>query len=279
MISSIVYVIAGVHMTYTTTTLRPIPQDIMIVFDISLSMLAEDISPSRITVAKSVVRDFIAERKNDRVGLIIFAGKPFVSIPFSTDYAGISSIVSGLYPDLIRQDLPWLSGTNIGDALLLANMTYSGSQSQARSIILLTDWRANIGIDPIISATESREKWIKIFPVGIGSLSGAELSYTDSWGSKQYFSDGSGGHLRSDLDEPMMRQLADITGGQYFHAEDKIWLTQIFSDIRSELPSTTESKTETKQSDITPLLLILFMIWLTVERVYLRWIMQRYRLI
>lgn len=106
MISSIVYVIAGVHMTYTTTTLRPIPQDIMIVFDISLSMLAEDISPSRITVAKSVVRDFIAERKNDRVGLIIFAGKPFVSIPFSTDYAGISSIVSGLYPDLIRQDLP-----------------------------------------------------------------------------------------------------------------------------------------------------------------------------
>lgn len=98
--------IAGARMIYTTITLQQIPQDIMIVFDISLSMLAEDISPSRIAVARSVVRDFIAERRSDRIGLIIFAGKPFISVPFSTDYTGISSIVSGLSPDLIRQDLP-----------------------------------------------------------------------------------------------------------------------------------------------------------------------------
>jgi Ca-activated chloride channel homolog len=279
MIVSLISIIAGARMIYTTITLQQIPQDIMIVFDISLSMLAEDISPSRIAVARSVVRDFIAERKNDRVALIIFAGKPFVSVPFSTDYAGISSIVSGLSPDLIRQDLPWLSGTNIGDALLLANMAYSGSHSSARSIILLTDGRANVGIDPLISWAESRDLWIKIFPVGIGSLSGSELSYTDSWGTKQYFSDGSGEHLRSDLDEPMMRQLADITGGQYHHADDRTWLSQIFSDIRAQLPSTTESKTQTKQSDLTPLLLILFVILLLVERSYLKWVMRRYRLI
>lgn len=157
MIASLMAIIAGVNMLRTTTTERQVPQDIMIVFDISLSMLAEDISPSRLAVAKSVVRDFIAERRGDRIGLIIFAGKPFVSVPFSTDYSGISSIVSGLSPDLIRQELPGLSGTNIGDALLLANMAYSGSRSPARSIILLTDGRANIGIDPIISAAESRD--------------------------------------------------------------------------------------------------------------------------
>ncbi len=278
MIVSLISIIAGARMIYTTITLQQIPQDIIIVFDISLSMLAEDISPSRIAVARSVVRDFIAERRSDRIGLIIFAGKPFVSVPFSTDYAGISSIVSGLSPDLIRQDLPWLSGTNIGDALLLANMAYSWSHSSARSIILLTDWRANVGIDPLISWSESRDLWIKIFTVGIWSLSGAELSYTDGWGTKQYFSDGSGGHLRSDLDEPMMRQLADITGGQYHHADDRIWLSQIFSDIRAQLPSNTESKTQTKQSDITPILLILFVILLLVERSYLRWVMRRYRL-
>ena len=158
MISSLVTIMMGVSIVRTTTREQQIPQDIMIVFDISLSMLAEDISPSRILIAKSVVRDFISERQSDRIGLIIFAGKPFVSVPFSTDYSGISSIVSGLSPDLIRQDLPGLSGTNIGDALLLANMAYSGSRSQAKSIILLTDGRANIGIDPMISASESRDQ-------------------------------------------------------------------------------------------------------------------------
>ena len=121
-------------------------------------MLAEDISPNRITVAKSVVKNFIQNRAGDRIGMIIFAGKPFVSVPFSTDYSGISSIVSGLSPDLIRQDLPGLSGTNIGDALLLANMAYSGSRSQAKSIILLTDGRANIGITPSVSASESSQQ-------------------------------------------------------------------------------------------------------------------------
>jgi Ca-activated chloride channel family protein len=279
MVASLVTIIAGPYMRYTSVTTRQIPQDIMIVFDISLSMLAEDISPSRITVAKSIVRDFISERQNDRIGLIIFAGKPFVSVPFSTDTSGISSIVGGLSVDLIRQDLPGLSGTNIGDALLLANMAYSGSRSPARSIILLTDGRANIGIDPIVSAQESRDLGIRIFTVGIGSLSGNELSYTDSYGTKQYFSDGSGGRLRSDLDEPTMRRLADITGGSYHHADDRIELTQIFSDIATTLPSATESKTETKQSDLTPILLIIFILLLFIERWYLGWVMRRYRLI
>lgn len=183
----------------------------MVVFDISLSMLAEDIAPNRISVAKNVVRNFISMRSGDSIGLIIFAGKPFVSIPFSTDYRGIMNIVEGLSPNLIRQDLPGLSGTNIGDALLLANMTYSGSEAPVKSIILLTDGRANIGIDPYLSAAESSEKNIQIYPIGIGSRSGGELSYTDNYGQKTYFYDGNGGILKSDLDEPMLRKIADTT--------------------------------------------------------------------
>ena len=81
-------------MNHTIVQKTPISQDIMIVFDISLSMLAEDINPNRIEVAKAVVRDFISSRTSDRIGLIIFAGKPFVSVPFSTDYNGIKNIVS-----------------------------------------------------------------------------------------------------------------------------------------------------------------------------------------
>lgn len=96
---------------------------------------------------------------------------------------------------------------------------------------------------------------------------------------KQYFSDGSGGHLRSDLDETMMRQLADITGGQYQHADDRIRLTQIFSDIRAKLPTTTESKTEMKHSDLTPIVLIGFVLLVLIERVHLLYILRRYRLV
>jgi Ca-activated chloride channel homolog len=193
----------------------------MIVFDISLSMLAEDVAPNRITVAKNVIRNFISTRTGDRIGLIIFSGKPFVSVPFSTDYRGISSIISGLSPYLIRQEIPGLSGTNIGDALLLANMTYSGTNNKARSIILITDGRANIGIDPLVSAAESSEKGISIFPIGVGSSSGSDLYYTDSYGQRTYFYDTSGQRLQSDLDEPMMRRLADTTGGVYSYATDR----------------------------------------------------------
>jgi Ca-activated chloride channel family protein len=93
-IGSLIAIIASPSVVRSTTKTKQIPQDIMIVFDISLSMLAEDISPNRITVAKGVVGNFIRSRAGDRIGLIIFAGKPFISIPFSTDYSGISSIVN-----------------------------------------------------------------------------------------------------------------------------------------------------------------------------------------
>lgn len=279
MVVSLVSILSNPSIQHTVTIKVQVPQDIMIVFDVSLSMLAEDISPNRIEVARNILLNFISSRKSDRIGLIIFAGKPFVSIPFSSDYRGISSIVSGLSPYLIRQDLPGLSGTNIGDALLLANMTYSGSQSQAKSIILLTDGRANIGIDPIVSASESSENNIQIYPVGIGSLKGGDLYYTDSNGQKSYFYDASGAILQSDLDEPMMKKIAETTGGQYFHGDNRIQLEKVFTDIEKKLPNITEEKTETKNMDITPFLILLLVFSLGLERIYLKYLMKKYGLL
>lgn len=250
----------------------------MIVFDLSLSMLAEDVAPSRISVAREVVRQFIRSRSADRIGLIVFAGKPFVSVPFSTDRSGLSHIVSGLSPYLIRQDLPGLSGTNIGDALLLANMSHRESISKSKSIILITDGKANIGIDPMVAVGESLKQNIRIYPIGIGSLSGAELSYTDSSGIRQYFSDGSGGHLRSDLDEPMMRGLARATGGEYFHADDRLGLQSVFGRIDGELGNTLVSKTENQKIDLGLYLLIWVILSIIIERWWMIWILKRYRL-
>ncbi len=189
------------------------------------------------------------------------------------------NIVEGLSPNLIRQDLPGLSGTNIGDALLLANMTYSGSEAPVKSIILLTDGRANIGIDPYLSAAESSEKNIQIYPIGIGSRSGGELSYTDNYGQKTYFYDGNGGILKSDLDEPMLRKIADTTKWKYFHADDRVWLSTAFTDIAEKLPNQTKQKTEIQHLDLTPALIVIFVILLLIERAYLGYVMRKYRLV
>ena len=89
-----ILLVTGANITRTVTIKNKISQDIMIVFDISLSMLAEDIYPNRIETAKAVMKNFISSRTTDRIGLIIFAGKPFVSIPFSTDYSGIKNIIA-----------------------------------------------------------------------------------------------------------------------------------------------------------------------------------------
>lgn len=250
----------------------------MIVFDISLSMLAEDIYPSRIEVARNVIRNFVLSRSNDRIGLIIFAGKPFVSIPFSTDYNGIMNIINGLSPHLIRQDLPGLSGTNIGDALLLGNMTHSGGKSSEKSIILVTDGRANLGIDPLISAQESRDNNIQIYPVGIGSMNNNPLYYTDSLGQKTYFYDSSGAKLKGDLDEPMMKKIAEIAQGKYFHAENRAELDRIFNDIGKNLPNITEDKTLTASINLTPLFCIIFCIMFAIDSIYMKYILKKYRL-
>ncbi len=279
LVGSIVLLLAGMSITRTVTTKNKISQDIMIVFDISLSMLAEDIYPNRIETAKSVIKNFIWTRTVDRIGLIIFAGKPFVSIPFSTDYSGIKNIIAWLSPYLIRQDLPGLSGTNIWDALLLANMTHTPWKSSEKSIILLTDGRANIGIDPILAGQESKQSHIKVYTIGIWSLSGSDLFYTDSYGKKTYFYNDNGSKLQADLDEPMMQKIADTTDGKYFHANNRIALEAIFADIDKKLPNISEEKIEKRSTDLTITLLIAFLIIFITERAYLNYILKKYRLI
>ncbi len=279
MITLIVSIISSAQMVQTVIKKTKISQDIMIVFDISLSMLAEDLQPNRIEVAKTIIKNFIVSRTDDRIGLIIFAGKPFIQSSFSTDYHGIASIIKWLSPQFIRQDLPGLSGTNIGDALLLANMAHSGWKSSEKSIILITDWRANLWIDPIISAWESDEQDIHIYTVGIGSVDGKDLFYTNTLWQKNYFYDGSGNILKSDLDEVLMQKIADITNGQYFHASSKNELEKVFANITKKLSPITEDIVSTKSIDLTPILILIFIILFFIERLFLGYIIRKYKII
>lgn len=99
--------------------------DIVFVLDISKSMLAEDLLPNRIEVAKKVIADFVSKREGDRFGLVIFAGKPFLLSPLTSDLEAYSAILSKVTTDSVRQEIPGLSGTNIGEGLLLASESLS----------------------------------------------------------------------------------------------------------------------------------------------------------
>lgn len=194
---------------------------IVLVLDISRSMLTDDISPSRIEKAKSLLVNLLSKESVDRFGYIIFAGKPFVLSPLTQDKSGLRNMIQSTTTESISQGLPDTSGTNIGDAILSANTLLSGATGD-HAIILLTDGRANIGIDPIISAEESRTLANPIYPIAIGSSSGTLLSYIDGNGIRQYFYDTKHEPLKADIDEEVLRKLASISHGKYLRAGDAL---------------------------------------------------------
>lgn len=136
--------------------------DIAIVLDISKSMLAEDVEPNRIEAAKRNISEFVDSRNTDRIGLIVFAGKPFGLSPLTFDHDSLQTIIAKMGTESIRQELEGLSGTNIGDALLLALQNLKNAESsdakREKIILLVTDGEANLGIDPRLVAIRSKEE-------------------------------------------------------------------------------------------------------------------------
>jgi Ca-activated chloride channel family protein len=242
-------------------------------------MLAEDILPNRIQAAKRTIRTFLEWRKNDTIGLIVFAGKPFLSLPFSMDYAGIRAFLEYISPDFIIQEKEWLSGTAIGDALTLANMTLSGVAGK-RSIILVTDGRANIGIDPRIALTETVDQSIPVYTIGIWSGSSGELSYTDPTTKKKtYFYDEKGNILTSDIDEVLMRDIATKTGGRYYRAESIDDLVEYFGEIDAATASPEYTEIEERTTRYEPIFFLLAILFLVIEAYWKRYIWKKYKLL
>lgn len=256
----------GIGREETWEYLKKERHNILIILDISRSMLAEDISPSRIEAAKSTINTFLRERTDDSFGMIIFAGKPFISIPFSSDTSGISSIISNITTSSIRQDLPGLSGTAIGDAILLANSTLSGMTDKS-SIVLITDGRANIGIDPLIAARETAWLRVPIFTIAIGGTSNDILSYTDPLTNKRVIlEDENWEPLRSDIDEPLLRSVAEITSGTYFRATQARELYGYWDNISERIGKQEKKVTETHYISYRPHFFVMLIILLIIER-------------
>jgi Ca-activated chloride channel family protein len=180
--------------------------DIMLALDLSSSMLAEDLEPNRIEAAKAVGAQFVEARRNDRIGLVVFAAEAFTQAPLTLDYDVVTTLLGELEVGMIDD------GTAIGMGLATAVKRLRDSDAESKVIVLLTDGRNNRGeIDPVTAAQMAQALGIKIYAIGAG--------------------------MRVEIDEDVLEETADLTGGRYFRATDRESLEEIYREI-DELETT-----------------------------------------
>ena len=203
--------------------------DVVLAVDVSGSMLAEDFTlgstrASRVDVVKSVVKEFVAARPEDRIGLILFAARPYTQCPLTLDHGWLLQNLDRAKVGMIED------GTAIGSALATAVNRLRPSTAKGKFIVLLTDGENNAGtITPQTAADAAAALGIKVYTVGAGTRGLAPYPTQDFFGNKVYRP------MQVDVDEPMLKKIAMTTNGRYFRATDTASLCDVYSEIdRSE---------------------------------------------
>lgn len=195
--------------------------DIMIALDISNSMLAGDFSPNRIEASKDVARDFVLGRTNDRIGLVLFGGESFTLCPLTTDHAVLLNLLHDVNVGMIKNE-----STAIGLGLANAVKRLKDSNARSRVVILVTDGQNNAGsIDPLTAAEIARTFGIRVYTIGVGTHGSAPYPVRNVFGDVVYM------QIKVDIDEPMLKQIAEMTKGEYFRATSNQKLKEIYARI------------------------------------------------
>jgi Ca-activated chloride channel family protein len=235
-----------VDVSTKTKTTRGI--DIVMAIDVSASMLAKDLRPNRLEALKEVAADFIKERPNDRIGLVEYAGESYTKTPITSDKAIVlRSLESISYNTIIE------GGTAIGMGLATSVNRLKDSKAKSKIIILLTDGVNNSGfIDPKIASELAVEYGIKTYTIGIGT-NGMALTPMGILpnGGFQY------GRAKVEIDEELLKEIADVTGGKYFRATDNEKLAEIYDEINKlEKTDIEEFKYYNYEEKFRPLVLL-----------------------
>ncbi|MFH1879034.1 MAG: VWA domain-containing protein [Candidatus Omnitrophota bacterium] len=199
--------------------------DIMLAIDVSGSMMAEDFVISgerknRLDVVKEVVRDFVRKRSNDRIGLVVFAGRAYMQCPLTLDYGVLLRFLDRINIGMLED------GTAVGDGLATCLARLKDIKGKTKVIVLLTDGVNNAGkIDPLNAAELARAIGVKVYTIGAGSKGQVPFPVKDFFGNKVYQ------WAVIDLDEDSLKEIADVTGGRYFRATDFDSLRKIYDEI------------------------------------------------
>ena len=224
--------------------------DILFILDVSESMLAEDFTPNRITASKVYLTEFVDQLTSDRVGILVFAGKPFTQSPLTFDYEALKYYLQDISIASINQRALGLGGTAVGDALLTGVNRFDPESERTKVMVLLTDGESNVGSDPLRAAQIARSQKIKIYTIGMGRKGGAKIPLgIDENGQKIYARVPNGGFAVTHLDEETLKGVAKIGEGSYFHAENNEALQENLTKIRELEKSDIETEIVVQASD------------------------------
>ncbi len=221
-IAAIVLIIIALARPRSSTKMEKVDTegiDIMLAMDISTSMLAMDFTPDRISAAKDIAIEFISQRPSDRIGIAVFAGESYTQCPLTTDRATLINLMKEVQTGVIDD------GTAIGNGLATAVARMKDSDAKSRVVILLTDGVNNMGeITPQTAAEIAKTYGIRVYTIGVGANGTAPYPVMTPWGVETR-------DVQVKIDEDLLRNIADLTGGRYFRATDNTKLAEIYSEI------------------------------------------------
>ena len=232
--------------------------DITIALDVSGSMLAMDFKPNRLEACKSVIRTFLENRPTDRIGLVLYAGEAYTKCPLTTDHSTLLLSLESSNNNQIDD------GTAIGDGLGTAINRLRESEAKSKVIILLSDGMNNSGyIDPLSAAELAKEFGIRVYTIGCGSM--GEAPYKGSFGIF---------YAKTEIDESLLQNIASITGGKYFRAQNKDRLKAVYDEIdQMEKSKISETQFTNKNDAYFPFLclaLLLFVLEIILSQTILK---------
>ena len=193
--------------------------DIVLAMDVSTSMLARDFTPDRISAAKDIAIEFISQRPSDRMGIVVFAGESYTQCPLTTDRATLVNLMKEVQTGLIED------GTAIGNGLATAVARMKDSDAPSRVVILLTDGVNTSGeVSPQTAAEIAQTYGIRVYTIGVGANGMAPYPVMTPWGVDIQ-------NVKVEIDEDLLKGIADSTGGKYFRATDNTKLAEIYTEI------------------------------------------------
>ncbi len=259
------YIMAHPYKLWSDIEVKKDGIDIIIAIDISGSMDFTDFEPSRLEVAKSTIMDFVWEVISDRIGLIVFAGKPISSQPLTFDYEIINETVASLSTEILNQRIAGLSGTNIGDALLLSKNVFTetplssegeGLGLRSKVVILITDGDANSGADPALVAQLLKKDGITVYSIWIWQDKETQVKVNNGFFQQ----------IQSipPLNSAILESVSKKTNGVFFRAGNSDTLKQIFNKLKElQTSEITTNVTQYKIDYYTPFVyLLLLLLWL-----------------
>lgn len=212
---------------------------------------------NRVDSAREVAKNFILQRKNDRIGLVVFASISFTQCPLTIDHSALLELL-----DKVRAGMTGTDATAIGNAIITSVNRLKKSDGKSKIMILLTDGRNNTGeVDPLTAAKVAKTLGIKIYTIGCGARGGGIMPVENPFGGRQWV------RVREDLDEETLREIASITDGAYFRAEDEDALAGIFNQINKMEKSDIKTITIKRYLERYHLLLIPALILLFLEAI------------